>query len=149
MKNDTNKYGIPNLGCLLGIVYQHQLALLGETLKECGVDVTPAEYLVMRVLYKSNGLQQCEIADTLGKDKAVICRTVKTLESKGLVTTEAVSHKCLKVFVSARGEELKSAIMAVARKRHDALADVLSPHELASLSSILNKLLNQHKNERN
>ena len=33
-EDNTNTYGIPNLDCLLGMVYQQQLALLGDTLKE-------------------------------------------------------------------------------------------------------------------
>ena len=33
-EDNTNTYGIPNLDCLLGMVYKQQLALLGDTLKE-------------------------------------------------------------------------------------------------------------------
>lgn len=33
-EDNTNTYGIPNLDCLLGMAYQQQLALLGDTLKE-------------------------------------------------------------------------------------------------------------------
>ena len=90
----------PAIGCLIGTAYQILLSRLASTLKEAGLDITTSEYLVLRAIYSNDGLQQCEIAEMVGKDKAAICRCVAGLAKKGLVRTESVSHKCLRVYAS-------------------------------------------------
>ena len=80
MTNEIHTYSGPNVGCLLGTAYQTLLSELTDSLDRKGLDITTSEYLVMRALYSNDGLQQCEIAALLGKDKGAISRCVKNLE---------------------------------------------------------------------
>ncbi len=157
MKDQTNKidrkapntYGStldttsPALGCLLGTAYQNLLSQLNAELKGNGLDITTSEYLVLRALYYSEGIQQCDIARMTGKDKAAICRCVAALEKKGLVRTESVSHKCLKVFPTEKGREIEPKVMEVARRRHEALASMVSPADLAIFAAVLQKIADE------
>ena len=131
---------MPNLGCLMGIAFQRQLSMLATTLAEAGLNLTPSEYVVMRVLYKQDGRQQCEIAEVLGKDKGAVSRCVATLARKGLVRTEPVSYKCLRVYVSDYGNELRPQVMDVARSRQEALAALCSPEELETFARVLKRM---------
>ncbi len=136
-------YNDPALGCLLGTAYQRLLSLLAASLKEAGLEITTSEYLVLRALYSTDGIQQCEIADKVGKDKASICRCVTALVQKGLVRTESVSHKCQRVYLTEKARDMQAAVMEVARKRHQSLMKVTSPEDLATLERVLKEIVKQ------
>ncbi len=133
-------YGRPNLGCLLGSVYQGLLAELAQALKACGLEIATAEYLVLRAVYDREGAQQCEIAGLLGKDNAAVCRCIKGMVAKGLLRTEPVSHKCLKVYLTDEAKRLRPTVMKVARMRHEALKELLTPEEMTMFVTILNRI---------
>ncbi len=128
------------IGCLIGKANQILLGELGKALKAAGLDITTTEYLVMRALYSRDGIQQCEIAEMIGRDKAAVSRCVSALEQKHLVRTEAVSYKCLRVHVTECGRGLKARIMRVAELRHNALTELLAPDEFAAFTSALKRI---------
>ena len=134
---------MPNVGCLIGTVYQRELAKLAGDLTDAGLDLTTTEYLVLRALYTRDGMQQCEIADLINKDKAAVCRCVTAMVRKGLVTTETVSHKCLKFYLSPTAREIEPTVLSVADKRQKAFAAIASPEEIETFVSILNKMIHQ------
>ena len=131
----------PAIGCLIGTAYQILLSRLALALKEAGVNITTSEYLVLRTIYSKDGLQQCEIADMVGKDKAAICRCVAGLAKKGLVRTESVSHKCLRVYSTEEGRRIEPDIMRVAALRHKELAEMVSHKELEVFTKVLEKIV--------
>lgn len=141
MKKETHITDTPALGCLIGTAYQALLSQLASALKDAGLDITTSEYLVLRAIYCRDGMQQCEIADMVGKDKSSICRCVASLEKKGLVTTEPVSHKCLKVYISEKGAAVKPRIMTVAALRHKELTKMTTPDELETFTRILERII--------
>ncbi|MDE6263842.1 MAG: MarR family transcriptional regulator [Paramuribaculum sp.] len=143
MTNESKIYQMPNMGCRFGTAFQMLCSSLAEALTAAGLDVTVPEYILLRALYSRDGMQQCEIADLIGKDKAAISRCVTAMQKKGLVRTEPMSRKCVKVYVSDKGREIEPMIMAVAKARHKALTDLLSDEELSVLSKVLDKIINK------
>lgn len=141
MTKRKENIGIPALGCKIGRAYQIMLSQLSEALKEADLDITTGEYLVLRAIYSKEGLQQCDIADMVGKDKAAVCRCVAGLEKKGLVKTQPVSHKCLRVYLTDKSRDMAPRIGNVATKRHKALQDMAEPGELEIFSSLLDKII--------
>ena len=136
---------MPNMGCMLGTAYQTLVTGLAEILNKEGCGITVPEYMVLRALYTRDGMQQCEIGEMVGKDKGAVCRTVKSLEAKGLVRTEQVSHKCLKVYVAEKGEVLKPTIMQIAEARDKTLSEMLSQNELSVFRSVLEKIISSSR----
>ncbi len=147
MKIELLTKGSPALGCLMGTAYQKLLGELGSALKNAGLDITAGEYIVLRAIYSREGMQQCEIAEIVGKDKAAVCRLVSSLEKKGLIRTESVSYKCLRVYASEKGWEMEPRILSVAQLRHQALADIVAPDELEIFAKVLNKIVSSFKIE--
>lgn len=141
MKEKIINIESPALGCKVGRAYQIMLCQLASALKENGLDITTSEYLVLRAVYSKEGLQQCEIADMVGKDKAAVCRCVAGLIHKGLLFTDPVSYKCLKVYLTEKARKLEPQIMKVARLRHKALTDHTSPEELEIFIKILDNII--------
>ncbi len=134
---------MPNVGCLVGTAYQCMLARLSEALIEAGLDLTTAEYLVLRVLYGQEGLQQCEIAEIIGKDKAGVCRCVAAMEKKGLVRTESVSHKCLRVYLTDKSRLMESSVVSVANARHRALEQAVDGSDMEAFVRVLKTIIQQ------
>ncbi|MDE7381888.1 MAG: MarR family transcriptional regulator [Muribaculaceae bacterium] len=141
MKKTRGNIDSHTLGCKVGRAYQVMLSQLATALKEAGLAITTSEYLVLRSVYSKEGLQQCEISEMIGKDKAAVCRCVAGLESKGLLATESVSHKCLKVYLTDKSREIESVIMEVASGRHMALMALTTPGELEIFSDVLEKII--------
>ena len=148
-KEADNKTAIetpaPAVGCLVSAAAQSMLGALTRALTEADVPLTAPEYLVMRAIYSRDGLQQCEIAELTGKDKATICRCVASLARKGLVRTEQVSHKCLRVYVAQEGRRIERDVMRVAAERHAALQSLLAPGEMSTFKAILSRIIATHR----
>lgn len=141
MEKEIKKIESPALGCLLGTAYQTLLGKLGKALTDASLDISTSDYLVLRAVYSKEGLQQCEIAEMIGKDKAAVCRCVSSLEKKGLVKTVSISHKCLKVFPSQKGLDIKERVLGVAQLRHKALLALTTKDELATFIRVLEKII--------
>lgn len=144
MTNEQNLYGMPNMGCMLGTAYQALVSELSSALSASGADISVPEYLILRALYTRDGMQQCEIGAIISKDKGAISRCVASMERKGLVRTEAVSHKCLKVYLAEKGRKLEPKISSVAQERHSALESMLTPDEMTTFATVLRKIIQQH-----
>lgn len=145
MKKDNVNIESPALGCKLGRAYQILLSQLASALKEAGLDITTSEYLVLRAVYSNEGLQQCEIADMVGKDKAAVCRCVSGLVDRGMLSVEPVSYKCLRVFLTDKSREIEPRIMEVAAIRHKALVALTDPDNLEIFTQILDSIINSNK----
>lgn len=100
--------------------------------------MSPAEYMLLRAVATRPGMQQCEISEMIGKDKASICRGVANMVKKGYFKTESLSHKCLRVYLSEKGQSIMNDVMSVARDRHRELEKILDKNELRILTEILN-----------
>ena len=132
---------MPCIGCRLGSAYQRLIGQLDEALRRHGLGITSGEYLILRSLFSTDGLQQCEIADMVAKDKSSVSRSVAALVRKGLVRTEPVSYKCNKVWITDKARDIKPSIMLVADERHEALCR-LAPHDdLEAFARVLEAIL--------
>lgn len=142
--NELSKiYESPNMGCMIGTAYQVLLEELSKALESEGLPLTTSEYLILRVLYDRDGLQQCEIAAALGKDKAAVCRSVSGMVRKGIVSTQSISHKCRKLFLTPTAREMEPLVMKVAKERESKLASMISPEEMKIFSSVLCRIINK------
>ncbi len=136
-------YQMPNIGCLLGSAYQQQLSRLATALTDEGLDILPSEYLVLRGLYTKDGMQQCDVASLLGKDKAGVSRCIRTMERKGLVSVKTISHKCRRIWLTDKSREIEPLIMKIAGARHDALLNLASSEDIETFVRVLKLILNQ------
>ena len=129
------------MGCLIGTAFQRLTTQLETALKAAGLKITSAEYMILRALYSQDGLQQCEIAGMVGKDKASVSRSVTALAGKELVRSEQISHKCCRVWLTAKGREIETRIMTIADERHKALTDLVSREDLEAFQRVLNSII--------
>lgn len=138
----TMTYDTPYVGCMIGTAFQRLTAQLDEALKTRGLDVSAAEYMILRALYSRNGLQQCELVNIVGKDKASVSRSVSSLVKKGYVLSESVSHKCCRAWLTERGIAIEPLIMQVADERHKALSELATREDLDAFIRVLKAVIN-------
>lgn len=136
-------YEKPYIGCLVGTAFQRLTSQLENALKEASLDITASEYMILRALYSTDGLQQCEIADMVGKDKGSVSRSVSGLVRKGLVRTEQVSYKCCRVWLSECASAIRGKIMDIAARRHEALLSMISEKDVATFVNVLRKIISE------
>ena len=145
MKKEIKTYCSPALGCMVGSANQVLLTELEKALKEEKLHLSSMEYLVLRALYSKDGIQQCEIAEMVGRHKAGICRCISGLVKKDLVYTEPVSYKCLKIYLTDEARLLQSRVMKVANDRHHALLNIISAEDLEIFNKVLETIIKQNK----
>jgi len=93
-------------------------------------------------LYKIGELSQQEIADSIGRDKSSVQRTIQNLIKMGLVTIEvdAADKRRNKVNITAKGQSLAEKIHLNAVDVNRKVTRTISKEEMAQFKSILGKI---------
>ena len=141
MENEKT-YDMPCVGCLMGSAFQRLTVQLEAALKREGLQITSAEYMILRALYSRDGLQQCEIVEMVGKDKSSICRSVSALAKKNLVITEPISYKCIRVWLTDKARAIQHQVMQIAEERHKALLKLAPQKDIEAFVRVLKAIMN-------
>ncbi len=135
---------MPYVGCLVGTAFQKMTNQLDEALKAANINLSTPEYMILRALYSRDGLQQCEIGDMVGKDKAAVSRTVRSLAAKDFVRTETLSRKCCRVWLTEDGRSIETAVMRVAAARHSALQRLAPEEDIETFIRVLQTIITEN-----
>ena len=141
MENEKT-YDMPCVGCLMGSAFQRLTVQLEVAVKREGLQITSAEYMILRALYSRDGLQQCEIVEMVGKDKSSICRLVSALAKKNLVITEPISYKCIRVWLTDKARAIQHQVMQIAEERHKALLKLAPQKDIEAFVRVLKAIMN-------
>ena len=99
-------------------------------------------YLYLLGLYIRDGRKQQELADIIGIDKAAVTRALARLERTGYVrrAPDGKDGRVTRVFLTARGRELRPTLEVAATAAIDRLTAPLSAGERDTLRSLLAKV---------
>lgn len=124
----------------VGILYRSYLNYANNFLKDLGLSFS--ESVVISNIGASEGITQEGIASLLGIDKAAIARNVKLLENEGLIEIKknADDKRLKKLYLTQEGWEKYRAITAANTDRLADLYKGLTPSEINTLETVLNKL---------
>lgn len=89
---------------------------LRSNFKKYGIDLTLAQYTILRILFEQDGICQMHIAKSLFKDSASIKRNLDILEKKDLIERRPASLCKHSVHLTQAGWELKSTIINIAEQ---------------------------------
>lgn len=106
------KEDITKLGYYLNRAFAGIVEALDHAFRENGVPLNHAQFCILKVLErnKASVMSQRAIAMSLGKDPAAISRTLKILESNGMIERHAVSGCKNGVLLSEKYHTLRSRI---------------------------------------
>ncbi|MGH6626535.1 MAG: MarR family winged helix-turn-helix transcriptional regulator [Burkholderiaceae bacterium] len=105
--------------------------------------MTVAEWRMLSVLAQAHTLPFSELVVLSSTDKALVSRTLRLLEERGLVELHSEGNtprKKLICIISPAGQALHDQVIPIARQRQAAMLRVLSPEERRVMHRSLKKL---------
>lgn len=93
-------------------------------------------------LWKEDGVTQSQLSERLNCEPPTVANMVKALENYGLIYRhrDQVDARVNRVYLTAKGQDLKEPIEKVWRKQQDKLLDGMSSEELFVLKKLLKKM---------
>lgn len=110
------------LGVRLDLAFNALVAELNRSLHSVGLPLMHAQFVILQNLFLKDGQSQSEIARNVGKDKAAVSRSLRTLEDNGFIQRRAVSGSKNGVFltdkaIENRGRIVNAINMAIRKSR--------------------------------
>lgn len=125
---------------LLAQVGAHAAARFGELLEPLGL--TPAHVGLLRVVGRSSGASQQEVAELLGMFPSRLVGLVDELQERGLIERAASPHdrRINVLLLTDAGERTLTGVGRIARAHQDRLLGALDSQERATLASLLGRI---------
>jgi MarR family transcriptional regulator, lower aerobic nicotinate degradation pathway regulator len=129
-----------SIGFLLAKAYQRACALYKEKFDRYGL--TPQQFGLLRFLWEEDGLTQVELSNRSQIDRTTIGGLIDRLEQSGLLVRlpHPEDRRAYRISLTDSGKELEKELTPLAQELHKAIVAPLSPQEIASLTTILQKL---------
>ena len=107
-----------------------------------GLDLTPAQVGVLRVVGQHPGLSQQSLAERLGTTPSRVVKLVDELEERGLVERRRsqVDRRHHELYVAEGARDRVAAVRRVVRDHDAEVTEPLTADELASLLALLRKV---------
>lgn len=93
-----------------------------------------ASWFPLRILWRSDGLTQRELSETLGLMEPSVLATVRSMERLGLVirVRDGVDQRKVRAYLTPRAYELETDLMALAEEVNATMVGALSRADLAA-----------------
>ncbi|MEK3886847.1 MarR family winged helix-turn-helix transcriptional regulator [Bacillus sp. FSL K6-3431] len=93
-------------------------------------------------LWREDGVTQIQLSDRLNCEPPTVANMVKALESYGLIyrQRDEIDGRVNRVYLTAKGQDIKGPIEKVWRKQQDKLMDGMSTDERLLLKKLLKKM---------
>jgi len=129
-----------SIGFLLAKAYQRACALYKEKFDH--YNLTPQQFGLLRFLWEEDGLTQVELSNRSQIDRTTIGGLIDRLEQSGLLVRlpHPEDRRAYRISLTDSGKNLESELTPLAEELHKAILARLSPEEIASLTTILQKL---------
>ncbi len=116
-------------GFLIRRLHQIHVALFAE---EClGFDVTPVQYSIMSVIAQQPGLDQSQISEEVGVDRATLANVVARLEAAGLLKriTSRLDRRQKLLTLTPKGKNLMTRMREPVFRAHARTIEALAPED--------------------
>ncbi|TDF94382.1 MarR family winged helix-turn-helix transcriptional regulator [Paenibacillus piri] len=110
-------------------------------------DITVDQWEILVILWEKEGITQKDLAERLYKDQTNIARMLFKLEKKGFVhrVTHETDRRSLRVYLTAKGRDLKEDILAPSLEAYKKTIEGLSEEEVETFRRILAVMYNNVK----
>lgn len=104
---------IYNMGFFMERTLNTVTKTLNSMLKKRRINLQCSQFIVLKYLYKIEGVSQSKLAKLLDKDPAAINRTTNYLEQKGYLTKKLIDRKTIGIYLTPKAMEIKDEICLV------------------------------------
>jgi DNA-binding MarR family transcriptional regulator len=128
---------------LLAQVGAHAAKRFAALLEPLGM--TPPQAGILRMLARSGGLSQRDLAERLGIHPSRLVALLDEMETAGLLVREANAgdRRLYSLQLTTAGRERMAELGRVAQQHNEALCNALTVEDRAQLESLLNKIAQQ------
>lgn len=100
------------------------------------------EFQLLRALYDEDGLTQSELSDRIEVEKGALTKLFYSMEQEGYIERrrDSIDSRKLNIFLTARGEALRSALLAVARSVNRAACRGIPKEDIATMKRVLDQI---------
>jgi DNA-binding MarR family transcriptional regulator len=108
-----------------------------------GVEVTPIQYAILRMLHERPGTDQKTLAGLIALDTSTTATTAERLEAKGLIVRELhiAGRRQRLLFLTAEGQALLGSLIHGVRKMQDEMFHAFDAQEKETLMRLLRKFV--------
>lgn len=112
------------------------------TKKLAYVDITPAEWVILREMYDKHTLAPSLVADMTGLTRGAVSKLVERLVQKGYAqrSSSSTDRRYQDICLSEKGREIVPTLAALADENDNEFFSVLTQDEQEKLMSILQKI---------
>jgi len=131
----------------LGYLVHHLLfSFRQHIVQECariGCAVTPEELAVLLLLRRKDGIRQTDLAVKLAKDRAVISRTLNSLDRKGYVKRlhDARDRRIVRAYLTAAGQRAGSKLKPVIKSLQQRALSNINQRDYDITRNILRQMI--------
>ena len=104
---------IYNMGFFMERTLNTVTKTLNSMLKRRRINLQCSQFIVLKYLYKIEGVSQSKLAKLLDKDPAAINRTTNYLEQKGYLTKKLIDRKTIGIYLTSKAMEIKDEICLI------------------------------------
>ncbi|MFF2889130.1 MarR family winged helix-turn-helix transcriptional regulator [Paenibacillus sp. NPDC057967] len=110
-------------------------------------DITVDQWEILVVLWEKEGITQKELAERLHKDQTNVARMLFKLEKKSFIyrVTHETDRRSLRVYLTAKGKEVKEAILVPSIEAYQKTIEGLTEEEVETFQRVLSVMYNNVK----
>lgn len=131
-----------SFGRAMGMAHTALFRHLAKLMREKNLPITPEQFGVLTHLWRSDGLQQSELAVCTNRNRANVTRVIDILEREGIVERrdDPNDRRVFKIYLTQLGKQLKEETAACAQQSiQDALKGV-SAKDRATAMDVFQKI---------
>lgn len=130
-------------GHLIRRLHQTSCQIFQTKMQEAGYDLTPVQFATLQSLHENTGVEQAQIAQDIGYDRATIGGVIDRLEQKGYVLRKVSpkDRRAREVSLSDKGAELMETASPIVENLQKEILTNLNNEESDQLISLMKKAL--------
>ena len=134
-------------GHLMGMLHRALRRKYDRQLKDFGL--TPCQFEVLMILWEEEGILLSELGRRVSRDGPTITGVVDRMENKVLVKRKRDTHdrRAVRVVLTSKSKGMKEQLSATKKRVLQKIARDLSNKEIASLESVLTKMMKNMEEE--
>lgn len=133
----------------VGKTYKMMTMTITDQMKQCGIDLTREQGMLLKRLHQQNGMIQNDLAWITFRDKSSLARLVDKMEKKGLIQrrSDIADKRVKRVYLTAEGKRLFKRVDKVLHNLLERLNQGIDPNEMKNLITTLEAVQNNLDNQ--
>ena len=141
MKASMAVLGMP--GHLIRRLHQHSTLCFAQRTQEAGLEVTPVQFAALDAIQAHPGLDQAQVAERIGYDRATIGGVIDRLEKKGWVVrvVSTQDRRSRQLSLSSQGQDIYRQLETVVQAVQNDILHPLNAAEQKKFMALARRVL--------